>query len=86
MCWNLFCWQSPHLHLILFPVRGLFLYVLLYFILMDYRKDCEQCIYLVQYLELKSASNFEHLPYARYCARFWGYKNECPCVKKLIVL
>lgn len=58
------------------------------FILVDYRRDCEQCIYIGQYLELESTNSFEHLPYTRYYARFWGYKSELnlfPGVKELIV-
>lgn len=58
------------------------------FILVDYRRDCEQCMYLVQYLELDATNNFEHLPRTVYYARFWRYKNELnlfPGVKQLTV-
>lgn len=58
------------------------------FILVDYRRDCEQGIYLVQYLELDATNNFEHLPCTVHYARFWGYKNELnlfPGVKQLTV-
>lgn len=46
------------------------------FILVDYRRDCEQGMYLVQYLELNATNNFEHFPRTMYYVRFWGYKNE----------